>query len=451
MQSHKAADQPTSTPISTPSALTLGLLANWQQFTLLVIVNAFVGAMVGLERSVVPLIAQADFGLTSKSLTLSFIVSFGIVKALANLFAGRFSDRIGRKQILVTGWLFALPVPFLIIFAPSWGWIVFANLLLGVNQGLCWSTTVIMKIDLVGPKQRGFAMGLNEFAGYLALSLSALVTGYLAATYGLRPVPFLPGIVFALSGLILSVFFVHETHAHAKQEAQASVSQSDLLLASSSQKPSFREIFWLTSWKNRNLFSVSQAGMVNNMNDGMVWGLVPILLIGTDLSVERIALIAATYPGVWSISQLITGALSDRWGRKWMIVVGMWIQSIGIALFVIASGFWVWLVGAVLLGIGTALVYPTLLAAVSDVAHPNWRASAVGVYRLWRDAGYAVGALTAGLLADAFGGLTAIAAIGALTFVSGAIVAMVMRETHGSKSNGATLVREQAMKKEITA
>ena len=451
MQSHKAADQPTSTPISTPSALTLGLLANWQQFTLLVIVNAFVGAMVGLERSVVPLIAQADFGLTSKSLTLSFIVSFGIVKALANLFAGRFSDRIGRKQILVTGWLFALPVPFLIIFAPSWAWIVLANLLLGVNQGLCWSTTVIMKIDLVGPKQRGFAMGLNEFAGYLALSLSALATGYLAATYGLRPVPFLPGIVFALSGLILSVFFVHETHAHAKQEAQASVSQSDLLFSSSDQKPSFREIFWLTSWKNRNLFSVSQAGMVNNMNDGMVWGLVPILLVGAGLSVQQVALIAAVYPGIWSVSQLITGALSDRWGRKWMIVAGMWVQSVGIALFVIASGFWVWLMGAVLLGIGTALVYPTLLAAVSDVAHPDWRASAVGVYRLWRDAGYAVGALTAGLLADAFGGLTAIAAIGALTFISGAIVAAAMRETHGSRSNEATLIREQAVKRETTA
>jgi MFS family permease len=416
--------------MSTPSSLKLGLLANWQQFALLVIVNAFVGAMVGLERSVVPLIAEADFGLTSKSLTLSFIVSFGIVKALANLFAGRFSDRLGRKQILVAGWLFALPVPFLIIFAPSWGWIVLANLLLGVNQGLCWSTTVIMKIDLVGPKQRGLAMGLNEFAGYLALSLSALAAGYLAATYGLRPAPFLPGIVFALSGLILSIFFVHETHAHAKQEAQAAVSHSDLLLLSSSApKPSFREVFWLTSWKNRTLFSVSQAGMVNNINDGMVWGLVPILLIGAGLSVEQIALIAAAYPGVWSVSQLVTGTLSDRWGRKWMIATGMWIQSVGIALFVIASGFWVWLMGAVLLGIGTAMVYPTLLAAVSDVAHPDWRASAVGVYRLWRDAGYAVGALVAGLLADAFGGLTAIAAIGVLTFLSGVLVAAVMRET----------------------
>jgi MFS family permease len=440
-----------TSPVSPSKSPRLGLLANWQQFTLLVIVNAFVGAMVGLERTVVPLIAEADFGLTSKSLTLSFIVSFGIVKAIANLFAGGFSDRIGRKQILVAGWLFALPVPFLIIFAQSWGWIVLANLLLGVNQGLCWSTTVIMKIDLVGPKQRGFAMGLNEFAGYLALSLSALATGYLAATYGLRPVPFLPGIVFALSGLILSAFFVHETHAHAKQEAQASASQSNLLLSSSSTKPSFREIFWLTSWKNRNLFSVSQAGMVNNMNDGMVWGLVPILLMSGGLSVERVALIAAVYPGVWSISQLITGALSDRWGRKWMIATGMWVQSIGIALFVIASGFWAWLAGAVLLGIGTALVYPTLLAAVSDVAHPNWRASAVGVYRLWRDAGYAVGALAAGLLADAFGSLTAIAAIGALTFLSGAVVALVMRETLKQISNPAALAHEQSLKKETTS
>jgi MFS family permease len=449
--SRKANIQIPSTSIPTAQSPRLGLLANWQQFTLLVIVNAFVGAMVGLERSVVPLIAEADFGLTSKSLTLSFIVSFGIVKALANLFAGRFSDRLGRKQILVAGWLFALPVPILIIFAQSWSWIVLANLLLGVNQGLCWSTTVIMKIDLVGPKQRGFAMGLNEFAGYLALSLSALATGYLAATYGLRPAPFLPGIVFALSGLILSLFFVHETHAHAKQEAQASVSQSDPLLSSSGSKPSFGEIFWLTSWKNRNLFSVSQAGMVNNMNDGMVWGLVPILLVGAGLSVQQVALIAAVYPGIWSVSQLITGALSDRWGRKWMIVAGMWVQSVGIALFVIASGFGVWLMGAVLLGIGTALVYPTLLAAVSDVAHPDWRASAVGVYRLWRDAGYAVGALTAGLLADAFGGLTAIAATGALTFISGAIVAAVMRETHGSRSNETTLIREQAVKRETTS
>jgi MFS family permease len=451
VQYHRADTQIPSTSVSATSPLKLGLLANWKQFSLLVLVNAFVGAMVGLERSVVPLIAEADFGLTSKSLTLSFIVSFGIVKALANLFAGRLSDRIGRKQILVTGWLFALPVPFLIIFAPSWGWIVVANLLLGVNQGLCWSTTVIMKIDLVGPKQRGLAMGLNEFSGYLALSLSALATGYLAATYGLRPAPFLPGIAFALSGLIVSAFFVQETHAHAKKEAQASVEDSSFLLSSSASKPSFREIFWLTSWKNRTLFSVSQAGMVNNMNDGMIWGLVPILMISKGLSVEQVALIAAIYPGVWSISQLITGALSDRWGRKWMIAAGMWVQAIGIVFFVIGNRFWTWLGGAVLLGIGTALVYPTLLAAVSDVAHPNWRASAVGVYRLWRDGGYAVGALAAGLLADAFGGSTAIGVIGALTFLSGVLVAMVMRETLQSPSIGAAPAREQSIEKETAS
>ncbi|HEX9386001.1 MAG TPA: MFS transporter [Anaerolineales bacterium] len=435
MRSRRAEIQLPSTSISTASPLKLGLRANWQQFTLLVIVNAFVGAMVGLERTVVPIIAEADFGLTSKSLALSFIVSFGIVKALANLFAGRLSDRIGRKQILVAGWLFGLPVPFLIIFAPSWGWIVLANLLLGVNQGLCWSTTVIMKIDLVGPKQRGLAMGLNEFSGYLALSLSALATGYLAATYGLRPAPFLPGIAFALSGLILSAFFVHETQAHAKHEAQASVQDSTLLVSSTIQKPSFHEIFWLTSWKNKTLFAVSQAGMVNNMNDGMVWGLVPILLIRAGLSVEQVALIAAVYPGVWSMSQLVTGALSDRWGRKWMIVVGMWVQAIGIVLFVLGNVFRIWLAGSILLGIGTALVYPTLLAAVSDVAHPSWRASSVGVYRLWRDAGYAVGALAAGVLADAFGSSTAIGAIGALTFFSGALVAVVMRETLSRESS----------------
>jgi MFS family permease len=425
--SRKANFQAPSTSIPAANSLRLGLLANWQQFTLLVIVNAFVGAMVGLERTVVPLIAEADFGLTSKSLMLSFIVSFGIVKALANLFAGRFSDRLGRKQILVAGWLFALPVPFLIIFAQSWGWIVLANLLLGVNQGLCWSTTVIMKIDLVGPKQRGLAMGLNEFAGYLALSLSALATGYLAATYGLRPVPFLPGIVFALSGLILSIFFIHETHSHARQEAQAS--ELPLAPSSSSQTPSFSEIFLLTSWKDRALFAVSQAGMVNNINDGMVWGLMPLLLIRAGISIEQIALIAAVYPGVWSISQLITGTLSDRWGRKWMIATGMWVQSVGITIFVIGSGFWVWLAGAILLGIGTAMVYPTLLAAVSDVAHPSWRASAVGVYRLWRDAGYAVGAVVAGVLADALGIPFAVAAIAALTFLSGMIVAVAMYET----------------------
>ena len=413
----------------TTRSITLGLQANWRQFTLLVIVNAFVGAMVGLERTVVPLIAGEDFGLVSRSVVLSFLVSFGVVKALANLFAGRMSDQLGRKRILVAGWLAGLPVPFLIIYAPSWSWVVFANVLLGINQGLCWSTTVIMKIDLVGPRRRGLAMGLNEFAGYLAVSLSALLTGYLAATYGLRPAPFYPGIAFAALGLLLSVFFVAETRGHARQEAQARPPPSNPDPERAQNDLSFAQILLLTSWKDRALFASSQAGTVNNLNDGMVWGLVPIFLAGAGLPLEQVGVIAAVYPGVWGMSQLLTGALSDRWGRKWMIVAGMWVQALGISLFVVGKSFLPWISGSVLLGTGTALVYPTLLAAVSDVAHPEWRASAVGVYRLWRDGGYAIGALLSGILADALGIPFAMAAIAALTFLSGIVVAGVMYET----------------------
>jgi MFS family permease len=423
-------------------AIRLGLRANWQQFTLLVVVNAFVGAMVGLERTVLPLIAEADFGLVTKSVTLSFLISFGVVKALANLFAGRLSDRLGRKQILVAGWLFGLPVPLIIMFAPSWSWVVFANVLLGINQGLCWSTTVIMKIDLVGPRQRGLAMGLNEFAGYLAVSLSALATGYIAAGYGLRPAPFLPGLLFAGLGLFLSFFSVRETKPYAQLEARGEASPPNRSsrvqteAPKSNSEPSFTQILLLTSWKDRALFSASQAGMINNLNDGMVWGLVPIFLAGAGLSLEQIGLIAATYPGVWGLSQLFTGALSDRWGRKWLIAAGMWMQALGIGIFVIGQSFWSWFLGAVLLGLGTAMVYPTLLAAISDVAHPDWRASAVGVYRLWRDGGYAVGALMAGLLADVFGIPAAMAGIGGLTFLSGLIVAGIMYETLPTKISG---------------
>jgi MFS family permease len=400
----------------------LGLQANWQQFALLVIVNAFVGAMVGLERTIVPLIAEAEFNLASRAVTLSFIVSFGVVKGLANLFAGRLSDRIGRKGILVVGWLFALPVPLLIIWAPTWEWVVFANILLGVNQGLCWSTTVIMKIDLVGPKQRGLAMGLNEFAGYVAVSLSALLTGYLAATFGLRPAPFLPGIGFALLGLLFSIVLVRETRGHAQLEARSNPSTATRHLP-------FGQVFLRTSLKDRALFAASQAGLVNNLNDGLVWGLLPIYLFARGLPVEQVGMVAAAYPGVWGLSQLVTGALSDRWGRKWLIAAGMVVQALGIWVFVAGEGLGIWLSGAVLLGLGTAMVYPTLIAAVSDVARPEWRASAVGVYRLWRDMGYAVGGLAAGLLADAAGIPITIALIGALTFVSGLVVAVVMYET----------------------
>jgi MFS family permease len=426
------------------SQVVLGLRANWQQFTLLVVVNAFVGAMVGLERTVVPLIAAQEFGLVSKTVVLSFIISFGVVKALANLSAGGLGDRIGRKRLLVAGWLVGLPVPLLIIWAPSWGWIVLANVLLGINQGLCWSTTVIMKIDLVGPKQRGLAMGLNEFAGYVAVSLSALATGYIASTYALRPQPFYLGIVFAGLGLLLSVFFVRETHGHARAEAdrrsqiadRRSQAMSDTRYATRDMRhatrdmPSFAQILLLTSWKNRALFAASQAGLVNNLNDGMVWGLLPIFLAGAGLSVERIGIVAAVYPAVWGMSQLVTGALSDRLGRKWMIAAGLWVQAAGIFMLVWVHGFALWVAAAVLMGLGTALVYPTLLAAVSDVAHPEWRGSAVGVYRLWRDGGYAVGALLAGVLADALGMDWAIVVVGGLTALSGFVVALVMYETN---------------------
>jgi MFS family permease len=386
-----------------------------------VAVNAFVGATVGLERVLLPLLAERDFGLASRAAILSFIVSFGLVKAIANLLAGRISERWGRKKVLVVGWLFALPVPAIILLAPSWSWIVLANVLLGINQGLCWSTTVIMKIDLVGPERRGLAMGLNEASGYLAVSAAAFVSGYLAGSLGLRETLFWMGEIIAASGLIISAVFVRESLHHVRFEAQQTTG---------GHQHSFAEILLLTSWKDRALFAVSQAGMVNNLNDGMAWGLLPLYFASQGLSLERISFLAALYPAVWGSMQLVTGALSDRTGRKWMIALGMVVQAAGIALFVAGTSFASWAVAAVLLGLGTAMVYPTLLAAVGDVAHPSWRASAVGVYRLWRDGGYAVGALLAGSLADALGLRWAIGAIGGLTFLSGVIVATVMYETH---------------------
>jgi MFS family permease len=397
----------------------LGLRANLAQFSLLVVVNAFVGAMVGLERTILPALAEHEFKLVAHAAVLSFIVVFGVTKALTNYFAGRLSDRVGRKRVLVAGWLVALPVPLLIIWAPSWGWVLAANVLLGVSQGLTWSTTVIMKIDLAGPARRGFAMGLNEFAGYGAVALSALATGYVAAYYGrLRPEPFYLGIAFAVIGLALSAVLVRETHAHARHEAKHET-----------EGRSQRDIFLDTSFRNRELSSISQAGLVNNLNDGMAWGLFPMLYAGVGLSLERIGWLAAIYPAVWGIGQLFTGALSDRLGRKWLIAAGMWVQAAGIVLIVLSSRFLGFAGGAVLLGIGTAMVYPTLLAAIADVAHPSWRASAVGVYRLWRDLGYAVGALLAGITADILGIASAIWLVAAITFASGLVVAVRMRET----------------------
>ncbi len=418
-------------PTARPSAarIRLGLLANWPQFTLLVVVNAFVGGMVGLERAVLPLLAEQEFGLASRTAILSFIVSFGVVKALANLAAGRLSDRVGRKRILVAGWLAGLPVPILIMLAPTWEWVVVANALLGVNQGLCWSTTVIMKIDLAGPARRGLAMGLNEFAGYAAVSLAALASGYLAATYALRPHPFYLGVGFALVGLGLSAFFVRDTQAHAGHEASLHRPAAIEGMA----RPSFGEIVRLTSWKDPTLFSISHVGLVNNLNDGLAWGLFPLFFAAGGLDVAEIGLLAAIYPGVWGISQLATGALSDRHGRKGLIVGGMWVQAAGILVLVGTRGFLPWAAAMALLGLGTAMVYPTLLAAISDVAHPTWRASVVGVYRLWRDLGYAIGALLAGALADLLGASWAIAVIGLLTFVSGLLALLRMRETLGAR------------------
>ena len=410
-------------------SLSLGLTENIGQFSLLVLINAFVGGMVGLERTVLPLIAERDFGIASRSAILSFIISFGVVKALSNLIAGRYSDRIGRKKLLILGWLFGIPIPFLIIWAPSWTVITFANVLLGINQGLCWSTTVIMKIDLVGPKRRGFAMGLNEFAGYGAVALAALASGYLASVYGLRPFPFYLGIAFAVLGLLLSLTLVRDTTAHASEEAR--------LHHEPQTQPSFKEVFIQTSYRNPTLFSVSQAGLVNNLNDGMAWGLFPLFFAAHGLGVETIAVLVATYPAVWSVLQIATGALSDRSGRKLMIVIGMWIQGAGILLVAAtptlassrAGTFLLWIIGSVLLGVGTALVYPTLLAAIGDVVHPAWRASSVGVYRLWRDLGYAVGALLSGVVADLFGLTWAIVVVAILTFASGVIAALRMTET----------------------
>ena len=413
----------TASPSPTTGGIRLGLRENLAQFTLLVIVNAFVGAMVGLERSILPAIAEQEFHLVARTAVLSFIVVFGVAKALTNYGAGRLSDRWGRKHVLVAGWLVAVPVPFFLMWAPTWNWVLFANVLLGISQGLTWSTTVIMKIDLVGPRERGLAMGLNEFAGYGALAVSALATGWIAARYGIRPQPFYLGVGFALVGLALSALLVRETRHHVSHEsALVGAVPSDGV-------PTPREVFWRTTLVNPNLSSVCQAGLVNNLNDGMVWGLFPLVFAAAGLNLAQVGLLAAIYPATWSVVQIATGALSDRTGRKPLVVWGMWIQAAGIALVTLASAFAAFVVAAVLLGVGTAMVYPTLLAAIGDVAHPSWRASAVGVYRLWRDLGYAIGALLAGLIADAFGLQAAMWFIAALTCASGTVSALRMTET----------------------
>jgi MFS family permease len=387
--------------------------------------------MVGQERTVLPLLADRVFGLEAFTAALSFILAFGAVKAATNFFAGTLSDRYGRRPVLIAGWIIAVPVPLLLMWAPSWGWVIFANVLLGVNQGLTWSTTVIMKIDLAGPERRGLAMGLNEAAGYGAVAVTALATGYIAQHWGLRPEPFFLGLTYAGLGLGLSLFAVRETRGHAHHEAGNHVAASDDLRRGLST----REVFVLTSFRERALSSVSQAGLVNNLNDGLAWGLFPLLFAARGLSIASIGILAALYPAVWGVGQLITGPMSDRLGRKWLIAWGMWTQAGAIALIAVSTTFVMWALGAVVLGAGTAMVYPTLLAAIGDVAHPRWRASSVGVYRLWRDAGFVVGALLAGILADAFNFETAIWAVAVLTAGSGLVVAVRMYETHGRKTH----------------
>ena len=404
-----------------PAVVRLGLRENAAQFALLVVVNAFVGAMVGMERSILPAIAEQDFHLAARTAVLSFIVVFGLSKALTNYAAGRFADRVGRKQVLVAGWLIAVPVPFMLMWGSTWNWILAANVLLGVSQGFTWSTTVIMKIDLIGAGRRGLAMGLNEFAGYVAVAGSALLTGWIAARTGLRPEPFYPGVVFVAVGLGLSLLLVRDTSSHVAHESGLSALAADVLTPG--------QVFWRTTATDRNLSTISQAGLVNNLNDGMAWGLFPLFFAAANISLDRIGALAAIYPATWGLMQLVTGALSDRVGRKWFIAAGMWTQAVGIGIVILSRGFAGFASGAVLLGIGTAMVYPTLLAAIGDVAQPSWRASAVGVYRLWRDLGYAIGALLAGITADAIGLAGAMWLVAGITLASGVVAAVRMDET----------------------
>jgi MFS family permease len=409
----------------------LGLRANLAQFSLLVAVNALVGGMLGQERIVLPLLADQTFHLAAYTSALTFIVAFGAVKATTNFFAGTLSDRYGRKPVLVAGWLVGLPVPLLLIWAPSWGWVIVANVLLGLNQGLTWSVTVIMKIDLVGPARRGLAMGLNEAAGYVAVAVTAMATGYLAESYGLRPAPFLLGAAYAALGLGLSTLAVRETLGHAYHEASRRHGEN--------AQPgglSTRQVFTLTSFKEPALSAACQAGLINNLNDAVAWGLFPILFATYHLTLTQIGLLGALYPAFWGIAQLGTGALSDRIGRKWLISTGMLVQAGALALVARGTSYGPWIVAVTLLGLGTAMVYPTLLAVVGDVAHPIWRGRAVGIYRLWRDSGFAAGALLAGLIADRWGLTTAIWVVAALTAGSGLVVAARMYETRSRSDTG---------------
>ena len=403
------------------AVIALGLRANWRQFTLLVVVNAFVGAMVGLERAIIPVLATSEFRVASTTAVLSFIATFGLAKSFTNLASGWLADRHMRRPTLLIGWLVALPVPLIILGARGWWWVVAANALLGINQGLTWSTTVIMKIDLVGPRRRGLAMGLNEFAGYSSLGVAGLAAGLLASRYGLRQGAAYPGLAIAIAGLLLS-WFVRETAGHVRLESS---SQST---SSANDRPRLSTILARSLWSDAGLFSVSQAGLVNNLNDGLAWGVFPLLFTASGLTLRQTSLLAATYPVTWGVCQLATGPLSDRWGRKRPIVAGMLLQGIALISMTLVSGFGPWAAALIALGVGTALVYPALLAAIGDIAQPSWRGVAVGVYRLWRDLGYVVGALLAGVLTDAFGVPVAVNGIGLLTMLSGIVVVVRLNE-----------------------
>jgi MFS family permease len=438
-----------------PIPIRLGLRPNIKQFLLLILVNAFVGAMIGLEQTVVPLLGKEEFGLESNVLVLSFIASFGIVKAILNLFAGSLSDRWGRKNVLILGWLFGLPVPFILLFAPDWNWILFANVLLGINQGLAWSMTVNMKIDLVGNEKRGLALGLNEFAGYLSVAVVGFLTGYLAATYGLKPYPFYLGIAFSVLGFIISLFIIKETKKFTlleiKNEQQEEEKENEERAKGTKAAPTekketittitnpdsvtksnlnFKEVFLETSWKNRSLLAVSQAGLVNNLIFGVSWGLFTLYFVSFGISVSDTAFLKALHPGVWGFLQLATGPLSDIVGRKKLIYPGMIIQALGIWIILFSEGSYAGLIsGMSLLGIGTALVYPTLLAAISDIAHPQWRATSLGVYRFWRDLGFVFGAVGIGFIADIYDLSIAIQSVSWIALASGIFVIIFMRET----------------------
>lgn len=388
----------------------LGLKGNWKQFTLLVIVNAFVGGMIGLERTIIPRIAEVDFGLAAKTAILSFIVVFGVTKAITNYYTGTLANRFGRKNLLIAGWILALPVPILLIYAPSWNWIIAANIFLGISQGLTWSGTVVMKIDLVGERDRGFAMGLNEFAGYVTLAAVAFLTGWIASNYGLRPYPFYIGIAMGVIGLLMSWLWIKDTHHHVKLES------------ASSTIPLLKNVFWDTTWKHKNLGSITQAGLVNNLNDGMIWGIFPMLLLLKGFDLHETGIIVATYPAVWGLGQLFTGKIADKYFKKTLLFLGMLVQGIALLGMIWINTFTWFIMLSSLLGMGTAIVYPTFLAAISDYTHPDQRPKSIGVFRLWRDLGYAIGAVLTGLIADSFGFMAPILAIALLTIVSSLVI-----------------------------